>query len=60
MARRRRERSYMPATSAGILAFYQEEAGGIKIKPAYVIAAIIAIAAVEVILQVLLRGVIHL
>jgi len=50
----------MPATSAGILSFYQEEAGGIKIKPTYVIAAIIAVAVIEVVLQIVLRGAIHL
>ncbi len=39
MSRRRRESSPgMPAASAGLMRFFQDEAHGVKIKPEFVIA----------------------
>ena len=44
MSRRRRERSTgVPATSAGLMRFFQDEAHGIKIRPELVIGSAIAL-----------------
>mgnify|MGYP000132521781 CR=1 FL=1 len=43
MGRRRRESGVMPAASAGLIRFFQEEAHGLKISPEIVVAAAIAL-----------------
>ena len=43
MGRRRRESGIMPAASAGLIRFFQEEAHGLKIRPEIVVAAAIAL-----------------
>jgi preprotein translocase subunit Sec61beta len=44
--RSRRRREHMPPTSAGLLRFFEEEVGGIKLKPTVI--AIISIAMIVV------------
>jgi len=49
--RRRRSESQMPATSAGLLRFFEEETPGIKMRPEMVIviaAALIALSLISV------------
>ncbi|KYH39185.1 MAG: preprotein translocase subunit Sec61beta [Candidatus Bathyarchaeota archaeon B23] len=41
MGRRRRESGVMPAASAGLIRFFQEEAHGLKISPEMVVTAAI-------------------
>ncbi len=43
MGRRRRESGIMPAASAGLIRFFQDEAHGLKIRPEIVVAAAIAL-----------------
>jgi len=51
---RRRKRDYLPATSAGLLSFSTEEAGGIKVGPWVPILLSVAVIVMEILLRVLL------
>ena len=50
--KKKREGSRMPAQSAGLLRFFEEETRGVKVKPELVIVAAIALAVVSVLAQV--------
>ncbi len=41
--KKREDRTAMPASSAGLMRFFQDEAHGVKIKPEFVIAGAITI-----------------
>ena len=43
MSKKRRESTSMPASSAGLMRFFQDEAHGVKIGPEIVIASAIAL-----------------
>jgi preprotein translocase subunit Sec61beta len=48
--RSRRRREHMPPTSAGLLRFFEEEVGGIKLKPTVIAILSIAMIVVSVLL----------
>jgi preprotein translocase subunit Sec61beta len=50
--KKKREGARMPAQSAGLLRFFEEETRGVKVKPELVIVAAIALAVVSVLAQV--------
>ncbi len=52
--RKRKERTYMPASTAGLLSFYQEEIKGFKVKPMVIIAGIIGVIVIEIIVRLIL------
>lgn len=53
MSRRKRREAPMPATMAGLLAFFEEEAKGIKVKPeAVIILSIVLIVAIVILSRV--------
>lgn len=53
MSKKKREKTYMPATTAGLMSFYQEEKEGIKVKPLYVVALSIIVILAEIILRII-------
>lgn len=52
MSKKKRESTSMPASSAGLIRFFQDEAGGVKVRPEFVVAG-----AVTLILSVILARV---
>jgi len=55
MSRKKREsKSAMPASSAGLMRFFQDETYGVKIKPEFVIAAAIALITTVILAHTLL------
>jgi preprotein translocase subunit Sec61beta len=52
MSKKKRETTSMPASSAGLIRFFQDEAGGVKVRPEFVVAG-----AVSLILTVILARV---
>jgi len=52
--RRRERRSPMPAASAGLLRFFEEETQGIKIRPEFVVVLAVALILVAVLGRVFL------
>ncbi len=53
MSSKKRERTYMPATMAGLMSFYQEEKEGIKMKPHYVVLICAAVIITEIVLRII-------
>ncbi len=53
VSKKKREKTYMPATTAGLMSFYQEEKEGIKVKPLYVVALSIIVILAEIILRII-------
>ncbi len=43
MSKKKRESGGMPASSAGLMRFFQDEANGIKVKPEFIIGGGIAL-----------------
>jgi preprotein translocase subunit Sec61beta len=56
MSKKRRESAPMPAASAGLLRFFEEEAEGIKVRPEFVIAAAIALVIVCILARIFFKG----
>ena len=54
MSSRRRKEAPLPASSAGLLRFFEDETQGIKIKPELVAALSIALIIIAILLDVLL------
>ena len=54
--KKRRRSAPMPAASAGLLRFFEEETHGIKIKPELVVALAVSLIVVCVLAQALLRS----
>ena len=52
MSKKKRETTSIPASSAGLIRFFQDEAGGVKVRPEFVVAG-----AVSLILTVILARV---
>ena len=52
--KKRRRSSPMPAASAGLLRFFEEETQGIKIKPEVVVALAVSLILVCILAQILL------
>lgn len=52
-ARRRKKEAPMPASSAGLLRFFEDETHGVKVKPELVIAFSIVLIVVSVLLKLL-------
>ncbi|MEM1559477.1 MAG: preprotein translocase subunit Sec61beta [Candidatus Bathyarchaeia archaeon] len=50
--RSRRRREHMPPTSAGLLRFFEEEVGGIKLKPTVVAILSVAIITISIVLLI--------
>jgi preprotein translocase subunit Sec61beta len=56
MSKKRRESAPMPAASAGLLRFFEEETEGIKVRPEFVIAAAIALVIVCILARIFFKG----
>jgi preprotein translocase subunit Sec61beta len=55
MSSKKKERGApMPASSAGLLRFFEDETKGVKIRPEIVIALAVSIAAISILLRVFL------
>ncbi|MBS7659427.1 MAG: preprotein translocase subunit Sec61beta [Candidatus Bathyarchaeia archaeon] len=52
MSRRKKNEAPMPATSAGLLRFFEEETEGIKVRPEFLVVAAIALIVVCIIARV--------
>lgn len=52
MSKRKKNESPMPATSAGLLRFFEEETEGIKVRPEFLVVAAIALIVVCIIARV--------
>jgi preprotein translocase subunit Sec61beta len=52
MSRKKKESSPMPAASAGLLRFFEEETEGIKIRPELLVVLAVALVIVSVLAQV--------
>ena len=46
----------LPASSAGLLRFFEDETEGVKIRPEFVLASAVALIMVSIILNVLFRA----
>ncbi len=53
-SRRRRREAPLPASSAGLLRFFEDETQGIKVKPELVVGLSIALIVIAILLDVLL------
>ncbi|MGB9660308.1 MAG: preprotein translocase subunit Sec61beta [Nitrososphaerales archaeon] len=55
MSSKKKERGApMPASSAGLLRFFEDETKGVKVRPEIVIALAVSIAAISILLRVFL------
>jgi len=52
---RKREQAPMPAASAGLLRFYEEEAGGIELRPEVIVIAAVALIVVCIVANIFFR-----
>jgi preprotein translocase subunit Sec61beta len=52
MSRKKKDKSPMPAASAGLLRFFEEETEGVKIRPEVLMALSISLAVVSVLAKV--------
>ncbi|MCD6511158.1 MAG: preprotein translocase subunit Sec61beta [Thaumarchaeota archaeon] len=53
-SRRRRREAPLPASSAGLLRFFEDETQGIKVRPELVVGLSIALVVIAILLDVLL------
>lgn len=52
MSKRKKDEAPMPATSAGLLRFFEEETEGIKVRPEFLVVAAIALIVICIIARV--------
>lgn len=52
MSKRKKNEAPMPATSAGLLRFFEEETEGIKVRPEFLVVAAIALIVICIIARV--------
>lgn len=55
MSSKKKKEAPLPASSAGLLRFFEDETEGVKIKPEIVLAASIALVIVSIIINLLFR-----
>ena len=53
-SRKRRRQAPMPASSAGLLRFFEDETEGIKIRPEYVMGLAGALIVISIVLRILI------
>ncbi len=51
----KKNRSPMPASSAGLLRFFEDETEGVKIRPQFVLAASMSLVVVSILLNLFLK-----
>ncbi len=49
----KKDKSYMPQSSAGLIRYFDQTKGGIKIKPEYVLAVCVFLVALEILVKFL-------
>jgi preprotein translocase subunit Sec61beta len=56
MSSKKKKSNPLPASSAGLLRFFEDETEGVKIRPEFVLASAVALIMVSIILNLLFRA----
>jgi preprotein translocase subunit Sec61beta len=56
MSSKKKKNNPLPASSAGLLRFFEDETEGVKIRPEFVLASAVALIMVSIILNLLFRA----
>ncbi len=52
--KRKKDKTYMPTSMAGLMSFYQEEKEGVKIRPEFVILFCVGVVITEIVARIFL------